>query len=1055
MSEVWTGPASFGQERLWLATRLGSDETIYNLSAWVRLPAGADQEIVTGALAATAARHETLRTSLRLDGERLLQTVHPAVAVKLATVDLSGRADAWQGIADTDDADLRAPFRLDEAPLWRATLAHTDEGPVLIFAAHHTVFDAGSVHLLQAEIREQCIAAIEGRPAVLPDLEIQYADYAAWQRDTMTGPKARAEADFWRGRLSGLPRVHSLPTDRPRAAGAGQPGADWQFRLPAGTAAAAARLGSSRRASAFMVFFAAYTALLHRLSAADDIVVGVQVAGRDLPELAPLIGMFVNALAVRIDASGDPTFAELLDRVRERTLESWEHQDLPIHHVSEALGVRPDADVQPLYQIGINDIGDVGLNRSNGVARNELTLEFSEDDARLEYRTDLFDAATAERICEQFTRLTAAALADPDTRLSRLPVADEAERGLVLHEWNDTAVDWARTGSESADAKTVSELIRRRMAANPQALAVVDGDLRLTYGELWERVEDLARRLRACGVGPERPVAVALPRSADLVVAFLATLRAGGAYVPLDPGYPPARLAMMLHDSGAEVLITSRAHQDACPPGAARVVLIDEPRTAEADPTATGSQNTDERLDQNPDHLAYVIYTSGSTGRPKGVMVEHRSLLNYVLWFNREYGIGAEDRMLVSSSPSFDAFGIELYPVLAGGGTLVVAPSAGMLEPARLLAVAAEEKVTALALVPTTLRLLLERPELDGCSALRQVFCGGEQLTGDLAAALSARTSAVLHNLYGPTEATIDVASRRADPEQAGAVPIGRPLANTRLYVLAEDGEPTPIGVPGHLHAGGVPLARGYLNRPGLTAEAFVPDPFGPPGSRLYRTGDLARWRADGALEYLGRVDGQVKLNGLRIEPGEVEAVLRARPDVRDAAVLVRDGALVAYVAGDADPARLRSDLRAALPAHLVPAAFVSVPALPMTPNGKLDTAALPAPAAPGASGGTDRESVPPSTAAEELVAEGWTEVLGVTRVGVDDDFFDLGGNSLSAARFVAWLSAAVEADIPIHAVFQHPTVADLAAEVEKLLAAEIDTLSDAEADRLLHETGR
>ncbi|WP_194905274.1 non-ribosomal peptide synthetase [Catenulispora rubra] len=1054
MSEVWTGPASFGQERLWLATRLGSDETIYSLSAWIRLPDGADEAIVTAALAATAARHETLRTSLRLDGERLLQAVHPAAAVRLATVDLSGHDDRWQGIADADDADLRMPFRLDEAPLWRATLAYTDAEPVLIFAAHHTVFDGGSVHLLQAEIREQCLAAIEGRPAVLPELPIQYADYAAWQRDTVSGAKAQAEADFWRERLSGLPRVHSLPTDRPRAAGAGQPGADRQFTLPTGAAAAAAHLGSTRRASAFMVFFAAYTALLHRLSGADDIVVGVQVAGRELPELAPLIGMFVNALAVRIDASGDPTFAELVDRVRERTLESWEHQDLPIHHVAEALGIRPDADVQPLYQIGINDIGDVGLNRSNGVARNELTLEISEDNARLEYRTDLFDAATADRICERFTRLTVAALADPDTRLSRLPVADEAERALVLDEWNDTAVDWAETGYEFADANTVSEVIRRRMAASPQALAVVDGDVRLTYGELRERVEELARRLRAHGVGPERPVAVALPRSADLVVAFLATLRAGGAYVPLDPGYPLARLAMMLHDSGAEALITSRAHRDACPPGAARVVLVDEPRTAEH-ATAAENQNTDELRDQNPDHLAYVIYTSGSTGRPKGVMVAHRSLLNYVLWFNREYGIGADDRMLVSSSPSFDAFGIELYPVLAAGGTLVVAPPSGMLEPARLLAVAAEEKVTALALVPTTLRLLLERSELNECSSLRHVFCGGEQLTGDLAGALAARTSATLHNLYGPTEATIDVASQRADPEQAGAVPIGRPLANARLYVLAEDGEPTPIGVPGHLHAGGVPLARGYLSRPALTAEAFVPDPFGPPGSRLYRTGDLARWRADGTLEYLGRVDGQVKLNGLRIEPGEVEAVLRARPGVRDAVVLVRDGALVAYVAGEAEPARLRSDLRAALPAHLVPAAFVPVPVLPMTPNGKLDTAALPAPAAPGASGGTDRESAPPSTAAEELVAEGWTEVLGVTRVGVEDDFFDLGGNSLSAARFVAWLSAAVEADIPIHAVFQHPTVGDLAAEVEKLLAAEIDTLSDAEADRLLHGTDR
>ncbi|HZD37288.1 MAG TPA: amino acid adenylation domain-containing protein [Actinomycetes bacterium] len=1018
-------PASFAQERVWIAgNQRERGSPLHTLVGLVPLPFEIGASEVEAALAEVAQRHETLRTSLRVDAGALTQVIHPAVPVQLRHLDLSGLPPAARErrLEELRAAEARTPLAPDRAPLWRALLARFAPAEHrLLFVAHHSIFDAASYVNLWAEISELLRAGRERRPPRLPELPIQYADYAVWQREQLGGAALERHRAFWRERLAGIAPIHGLPTDRPRPPRPGDAG-EVGFPLDPAVMARVETLARRCGVTPFMVLLAAWAALLARLSGQADVVVGVLVDGRDLPELQPLIGMFVNPVVLRIDAGGDPTFAELLGRVRERALEAWEHQDTPFQKVVETLAPRREPGVPPLYQIGFNYLPRTGTPDSNGAAEDDLRLDLGRLQGRLEYRTDLFDAATARALTDRYLRLLAAAVSGPGERLSSFELLEADERRLLLEAWN-------RTTTGPRPAVTVRELVAAQSRRTPDATAVVCGDRRLTYAELGARAARLARHLRRAGAGPGALVGVRVGRVPELLVALLGVLEAGAAYLPLDPDLPEERLEFILGDAGTSLVLTDREVLEGLAGG--------------------GPGDRDPAPSTRPGDLAYVIYTSGSTGRPKGVEVEHRALVNFLLAMREQLGASQRDTWLALTSLSFDISALELLLPLVVGAKLVLAsdPRDGpALE--RLIA---EHGVTHVQATPSGWRVLLaagfDRP---GVTAL----VGGEALPLPLARQLRPRVR-WLGNLYGPTETTV-WSTIWPVPDDAEAIRIGRPIANTQVYVLDGGLRPVPVGVPGDLYIGGAGLARGYRARPRLTAERFLSNPFGPPGSRMYATGDRARWHADGQLEFLGRSDNQVKLRGYRVEPGEIEARLLDHPKVTQAAVVAHadpdgDPRLVAYVVAPAEGAagaeELRRHLGRSLPGYMVPSAFVTLERLPLTPNGKLDRGALPAPER--TAGPRDRY-VPPRGDAQELVASIFAELLGLDRVSASDDFFDLGGHSLLALRAVARLSAAVEAEVPIHALFRQPTVAGLAGAVEALLVTELDQLSDEEAERLL-----
>ncbi|MBV9108923.1 MAG: amino acid adenylation domain-containing protein, partial [Gemmatimonadetes bacterium] len=793
------------------------------------------------------------------------------------------------------------------------------------------------------------------------------------------------------------------------------------------------QIGREHGATLFMVLLAAWQALLARHTGQEDVVVGSPITGRHRAETEGLVGFFVNTLALRTDLSGDPGFRELLERVRRTALDAYARQDLPFEWLVEALQIPRDLSRQPLFQAMLM------LQRSQGGAFSlpGLRCEQVEADpgtsifdlglyawdqprglhARLEYNADLFDAATAARFAERLRTLLEGIAADPDAPLSRLPVmtADETAR---LAAWNATEKDYPGSGC-------IHEIIARQAAATPNAVAVVFEDERVTYAELDARANRLANHLRALGVGPEVRVGVCAERSVELVVALLGTLKAGGGYVPLDPGYPRDRLAYMLEDSRIAVLLTQARLAERIPPHGARTVRLDAdwPRIARESDAAP-------EPGVGLDHLAYVIYTSGSTGQPKGAENAHRGIRNRLLWMQEAFGLDGTDAVLQKTPFSFDVSVWELFWPLMTGARLVVAKPEGHREPAYLARLIGRQGVTTAHFVPSMLQAFLEEPDLSACAPLRRVVCSGEALPAELAARFFTRVDAGLHNLYGPTEAAVDVtwwACARGDDRRF--VPIGRPIANTRIHLLDARLEPVPAGVAGELYIAGVQVGRGYLERRGLTAERFVPDPFSAtPGARMYRTGDRARWLADGSVDYLGRADHQVKIRGFRIELGEIEAALRQVAGVTDCAVVVREHAtgdrrLVAYVAGEAEAEALRDRLRQSLPEYMVPSAFVFLDALPLTPNGKLDRKALPAPEGDAYA---RRGYEAPLGEVETALAETWSELLGVERVGRWDHFFELGGHSLLAIELIGRMRR-VGLYAEVRALFTTPVLAELA----------------------------
>ncbi|TXS47721.1 non-ribosomal peptide synthetase, partial [Streptomyces sp. t39] len=1039
-------PLSFAQERLWFMEQFAPGTAAYNIPVARRLRGPLDHAALERALTDVVARHETLRSRYPAtdDGRPVLEIAEPA-PVSLPVV----AADGEEHAARLVDETAALPFDLVAGPLLRTLLLRlAPDEHILLLVVHHSVGDGWSSEILVSELLRCYAARADGDADPLPPLPVSYGDFAQWQRDRLGGDGLDGAVAYWKAELAGVePLV--LPTARPRPARQTFDGAGYGFRVDRDLLDRLAGIGRSRGATVHMVMLAAFQELLARFSGQRDFAVGSPVAGRPEPELEPLVGMFVNVLPLRARLDGDPSFAELVGRTRETCLEAYAHQDLPFAQLVTELNVPRDVSRSPVFQAvlavqnyatgrqaaaGALEAVTYGLRAAGTRFDVELFLMEWPDGLRgaFNYNTDLFDEADIARLAGHLGRLLRAAADRPDVPLSRLDGLSDAERVFETEDFNGT--DTEPTGA------TLVSLIAEQIARTPSATAVTAEDGTLTYAGLDAAADRIAARLTAAGTGPGDVVAVGAERSRELVAALLAVMRTGACYTPLDTEYPADRLAFMLEDSGARVLL---AGDGVTVPEGCRATVLPLGKADLAGAAAGPRGSAPTTPGPVPDDPAYLIYTSGSTGRPKGVPNTHRAIVNRLLWMQRSYPIGPDDRVLQKTPAGFDVSVWELFWPLMTGARLVLARPGGQKDAAYLQEVVRAESVTVAHFVPSMLPPFLAEEGVERCTALRRVVCSGEALPPDTARTFRGLLpDCALANLYGPTEAAVDVSSWECEglPD---TVPIGRPIDNVRLYVLDGALRPVPPGAPGEIHIGGTGVALGYHRRPGLTAARFVPDPYGPPGARLYRTGDLGRRRPDGALEHLGRMDQQVKLRGVRIEPGEIEEALRALPDVAEAAVVVRedtpgDRRLAAYVVpagegddGDLDPQAVRAELRRRLPEWMVPVSFTALPALPLTPNGKLDRRALPVPRLRRDAGA----AVAPATPAELVLAGVWAEVLGLESVGAEEDFFDLGGHSLLATQVVALarkpLVEAGARPVGVMDLFTCRTVRDLAALAE------------------------
>ncbi|CAJ4466309.1 syringomycin synthetase [Burkholderia pseudomallei] len=1054
---------SLAQQRLWFLTQLEGVSEAYHMSGAVRLDGPLNREVLQRALNRIVMRHEALRTCfVREEGEPI-QVIQPHADLTVSYHDLREAEQSEQRAKNLSQAHASAPFDLSrDLPVRVLLLQLADEAHVVQVVMHHIASDGWSVGVLLQELSALYGSFIAEQGDPLAPLPLQYADYAAWQRRWLASGQLEKQGAFWQTNLSGAPTLLELPTDRPRPPKQSHAGASVEVKLGAALSERVKRLSQRHGVTPYMTLLSSWAAVLSRLSGQEEVVIGSPVAGRNRTEVEALIGFFVNTLALRLDLSSEPTVGELLKRTKAQVLSAQAHQDLPFDQVVERVKPPRSTAHPPLFQVmfvwqnmpagelTIPGLTIRAVETPLQTAQFELTLSLQEagDDivGHLNYASALFDESTVRRYVTYWRRLLEGMTAGAaDQTIVGLPLLDEAERKQMVYAWNATERDYPIE-------QCIHQLFEAQVDRKPEAIALTFDGQRLSYAELNARANRLAHYLQARGVGPDRLVALCAERGIEMVVGLLAILKAGGAYVPLDPSHPPERLRRMLDDTnpvavlvddiGADALASFESHVAARSP---RVHLSRDI----AQWRACNPANPPTPRERAARRLAYVIYTSGSSGEPKGVMNEHRGVVNRLWWMQQTYALDERDAVLQKTPFSFDVSVWEFFWPLMSGARLVIAKPEGHKDPAYLSELIDRERVTTLHFVPSMLQAFLEdEGAARGCGSVKRVMCSGEALPPSLVKRFyRCLPDARLHNLYGPTEAAVDVTAWACDAEEGGAsVPIGRPIANTRIYILDGYGQPVPRGVAGELYIGGVQVARGYLNRPELTRERFVDDPF-VAGGRLYKTGDLARWRTDGSLEYLGRNDFQVKIRGFRIELGEIEAQLAKVAGVREAVVLAREAApdtkrhaasnensasnsgekrLVAYYTGDADVVALRAQAAQHLPSYMVPSAYVRLDAWPLTPNGKLDRHALPAPA-DDAYARAEYEA--PQGAKEEALAAIWKDLLPVERISRHDNFFELGGHSLLAITLIEHMRRAnLHADVTT--LFTAPTLADLAVRV-------------------------
>lgn len=1040
-----SSPLSLAQERLWVLDQLHSDNAGQNVACALRWTGRIDPRALRTALAAALQRHEILRTEFHAVDGAPVQKVRPSLPVTLNEVDLRRSPEQAQEnhFLRRAQEEIRNRFDLARSPLWRATLFQfSDTEQVLLVVAHRIVCDPASIRILLSEVYSQYAASGNGKSPKQAGTSQQYRELASQKRITA------ADLSYWKQRLDKAPSSIDLPTDRPRPAVQTFHGARQSMWIEAPIVERLRNLGERQGATLFSILLTAFNVLLSRYSRQEDIVIGTRISGRGA-ELAEVIGPLENVLGLRTDLSGDPGFTELLARVGEVTAGAFSHASVPFEILVKQMRLERDMSRHPLFQIlfSMRDAaapselqsGISFLEIESATEEFDLSVELVARESKLEatfsYCPDLFDAATIVRMMGHFQTLLESAAQqlviesnlDSKIKISQMPMltGDEYRQ---LQEWNDTLV-------ECPLDVPLHRFIEKQVEKTPDSVAVKFESEQLTYQELNRRANQLAHHLQKIGVGPDILVAVCAERSLELVVALLAILKAGGAYVPFDPEYPKDRLETMLLDADPAVLLAQEHLLDRIPGRSRSVFCLDrdspslQQESTENLPSAVTRKN-----------LAYAIYTSGSTGKPKGVPNVHEGIVNRLLWMQDRYQLTGQDRVLQKTPFSFDVSVWEFFWPLMTGATLVMARPGGHRDPAYLVNLIAEQKITTLHFVPSMLSIFLETAGLERCVSLKKVFVSGEALPFELQQRFFERMGAELHNLYGPTEAAVDVTYWACRPDsERSIVPIGRPIANTQIHILDANLLPVPVGVAGELHIGGIGLARGYLNRPDLTKEKFIPDPFSnAAGARLYKTGDLARYLADGNIEYLGRIDHQVKLRGFRIELGEIEAVLGECTGVLQAAVVVRednpgDKRLVAYLmaapSAELDVDRIRKELKDKLPEYMVPSRFVVVKTFPMTTSGKVDRKALPAPPQ---ERGTDTAIVAPRNQVEKRLATIFAQVLSLPSVGVTDNFFDLGGHSLLAGRLLSQINQSMGRQIALSALFRGATVETLAHLIER-----------------------
>jgi amino acid adenylation domain-containing protein len=1010
-----SAPLSFAQQQVWLHTQMAGDIPFYNETITIYRVGPLNVEVLERCLLEIIRRHEIWRTTFdTVDGEPV-QIVHPAPREfslpmhdlrHLPEAECKAKAELWA----TEDA--RRPFDLREGPLLRGLVVRMEDDRYRLYmTVHQIVFDAVTAyHVFLPELAALYEAFSAGNPSPLGEVGVQYADFAYWQR---TRQNVRPEhMAHWQQHLAGELPLLEWPNERPRPPLETHRGAIQRFSLPTRLVRALRTTSEQAGVSLYMTLLSGLIAILQRYTGQEDIILGSFSAGRNGSEFEGLPGYFVNPLALRFDLSGNPSFRELQLRVRGTVLDALAHEEVPFAEIVKNIQHRPDPSRNPLFQIVLSkqpklphipegwDL--ITEEISNGGSKVDLVIVIDERgesvSGPITYNPDLFAAESIMRMVGHWQTLLADASENPEKHIADLAILTEAEHRQILIEWNDREKDYPKD-------ICLHKIIEDQVERTPDATAVVYEQNRLSYRELNERSNQLAHHLRKLGVGPEVLIGISMERSIEMIVGLLGILKAGGAYLPFDVEYPKDRLRMMLDDSRVPILLTQQHLLNRLPALTAQSICLDTGWDEFARESTTNPSPT-----TDPHNVAYAIYTSGSTGKPKGVLNIHAAIVNRLLWMQDAYRLTSQDRVLQKTPYSFDVSVWEFFWPLMTGACLVMARPGGHKDPDYLVNLIQNEKVTTLHFVPSMLQVFLDASGVDACSSLKRVICSGEALPWEVQKRFFTRLRAELHNLYGPTEAAVDVTSWQCQPEREhSTVPIGRPIANVKIYLLDRNLKPVPVGVAGELHIGGVALARGYLNRPDLTAQRFISDPFSSEAAdRLYKTGDLARYRSDGNIEFLGRIDDQVKIHGIRIELGEIEAVLHDHQAVREARVVVREdtpGArrLVAYVVlaeqSASSLSEIRDYLKEELPSYMIPI-LVSLEKLPMTANGKLDRRALPPPEC----AETEEAFEPPHDPVEQMLAEVWTEVLGLETVSVYDNFLDLGGDSLSAVQVVTRL---------------------------------------------------